>query len=248
MMDILIIDDEKKARETIAEMINIYCEGEQKIREADGVSSGIRSIQEKVPDLLLLDIHLKDGNGFDILNKIKDKTLNVVFITAYEEYAMKACKVSALDYLLKPVDPDELIAAVEKARERINQDKLVDRLDAFMENMSGSKKLRKMILKTAESIHIVNINDIVFCEASGNYTTFHLVDGKKILVSKPLGEYEEMISDERFIRVHQSFLVNLDHISRYEKGDGGFIITVNNDSIPVSTRKKEQLMQLLNSL
>jgi two-component system LytT family response regulator len=219
------------------------------INEADGVENAVRSIHQKKPDLLLLDIQLKDGNGFEILQEIKNVDLQVIFITAYQEYAIKACKASALDYILKPVDPDELILAINKAQQKIDKEKIFEKLESFMENISRTdQQLRKITLKTADSIHIVLVDDIVYCEGSGNYTTFHMKDKKNIMVSKPIGEYEDLISNRNFIRTHQSFLVNMDHVLRYEKGDGGFIITKNNDSIPVSTRKKDQLMQYLQNM
>lgn len=248
MIDILIVDDETKAREVIGEMIRLYCtDSDIALREADGVQSGVAAIQHKTPDLLLLDIRLKDGNGFDLLNRIKHLAIPVIFITAYEEYAIKACKVSALNYLLKPVDPFELKDAIANAGKRIEREKLVERLDTFMQNFSGSERqVKRITLKTAESIYIINTSDIVFCEADGNYTTFYLLDKRRVTVSRPLGDYEEMIGSDRFIRTHQSYLVNMDHIIRYEKGEGT-IITVTEDKVPVSTRKKEQLLQFLNS-
>jgi two-component system LytT family response regulator len=248
-MNVLIVDDEKKAREIIKQLILLEGFQHINIREANGVETALQSINQSPPDLLLLDIQLKDGSGFDLLNKIKDHDFQLIFITAFDEYAIKACKVSALDYLLKPIDPDEFNQAIKKAEKKISREKLADRLDTFLQNMEGNaRELKKITLKTVDTIYIVNISDIVFCEGAGNYTTFHLLDQQKIMVSKPIGEYEEMISTQKFIRVHQSFLVNVDHIIRYKKGEGGFIITVLNNSIPVSTRKKEQLMNFLNRI
>jgi two-component system LytT family response regulator len=247
-MNILIVDDEKRARETIHEIIIQYGPEGTVINEADGVENAIKAIHKNKPDLLLLDIQLKDGNGFEVLKKIKNQDIHVIFITAYQEYAIKACKASALDYILKPVDPDELVIAIDKARQKIDKEKIVEKLDSFIVNMSGTdQQLRRITLKTVDSIHIIHISDIVYCEGSGNYTTFHMKDKKKIMVSKPIGEYEELISNLNFIRIHQSFLVNMDHILRYEKGEG-MVITIHEEPVPVSTRKKDQLMRYLQNI
>lgn len=248
-MDILIVDDEKKAREVISEMIRLYCKANTDINlyEAEGVQTALAAIQQKVPDLLLLDIRLRDGNGFDLLNRVKHLEIPVIFITAYEEYAIKACKISALNYLLKPIDPFELQDAIGNAAKKIEREKLVERLDTFMQTFTGrEQQVKRITLKTAESIYIINISDIVFCEADGNYTTFHLLDKRTVTVSRPLGDYEDMIGSERFIRTHQSYLVHMEHIISYARAEGS-IVTVNGDKVPVSTRKKEQLLQFLNS-
>lgn len=248
-MKILIVDDEKRARETIHEMLRLYTEGYTEIREADGVQSASELIQTFAPDVVLLDIELKDGNGFDLLARIGEPKFSVIFITAYQEYAIRACRVSALDYLLKPLSPDELREAMEKAQRKVEKEKWTERLDAFIQNMqSGNRELKKIILKTAESLHVVNMADIVFCEADRNYTTFHMTDRRQIVVSKTLGDYEEMIGSSRFIRTHNSFLVNMDHATRYEKGEGGFIVTSTGNSVPVSIRRKEQVLQYMQSL
>jgi two-component system LytT family response regulator len=248
-MHLLIVDDEKRAREIIKKLIELEGIENMVITEAGSVEKALQCISEYPPDLVLLDIQLKDGTGFDLLNKIKNQHFQIIFITAFDEYAIKACKVSALDYLLKPVDPEEFSLALKKAEKRINREKLADRLDTFLLNMEGeTREIKKITLKTSDTIYIVNVSDIVFCEGAGNYTTFHLLDKQKIMVSKPIGEYEEIIATQKFIRIHQSFLVNVDHIIRYKKGEGGFIVTALNNSIPVSTRKKEQLMQFLNRI
>lgn len=248
-MDILIVDDEKQARETIAGMVSLYCdEGDITLRQADSIQNAISEITRQTPDLLLLDIQLTDGNGFDLLKKINPENFNIVFITAYQEYAIKACKVSALDYLLKPFDPDELKESIEKARRKINKEKIIERLDALAQNMAETTgAIKKITIKTASSIFIINISDIIYCEADRNYTTFHLKDKRKIIASKPLGDYEEMINSDTFIRPHQSYLINTEFISRYEKGNGGMIITIHEDAIPVSSRKKEQVLQFFSS-
>jgi two-component system LytT family response regulator len=249
MISALIVDDEKRARETIKEVIKLYCPEITSVSEADSVPTAVEAIHARNPDLVFLDIRLNDGSGFDVLKHLQDKKPGVIFITAYEEYAIQAFKVSALDYLLKPIDPDDFSAAVKRALQKINEGKFAERMDVFMKNMeNASQGVKKMTLKTSDSIHVINIADIVYCEADRNYTNFHLITGEKILVSKSLGEYEDMLPAESFLRVHQSYLVNASHIKRYDKTDGGFLITANEKTIPVSTRKKDQLIQFLAKL
>mgnify|MGYP001604697631 CR=1 FL=1 len=249
IMHVLIVDDEKGPRETVKEVIKLYCPEITSVAEAEGVKDAVALIDSHHPDLVFLDIRLKDGSGFDVLKKAATKNLNVIFITAYEEYAISAFRVSALDYLLKPVDADELAAAVKRAERKLQAEHFTERLDAFMTNMQhASQGLKKMTLKTSESIHVVNIDDIVYCEADRNYTVFYLADGEKIVVSRSIGEYEEMLPPHAFMRVHQSFLVNVKHIKRYEKADGGFLVTAFGQQIPVATRKKDQLIQFLSKM
>jgi two-component system LytT family response regulator len=249
MIRALIVDDEKRARETIREVIKLYCPEITSVSEADSVPTAVEAIHAENPDLLFLDIRLNDGSGFDVLKHLHDKKPGIIFITAYEEYAIQAFKVSALDYLLKPIDPDDFSAAVKRALQKINEGKFAERMDVFMKNMeNASQGLKKMTLKTSDSIHVINIADIVCCEADRNYTDFHLITGEKITVSRSLGEYEDMLPVDSFLRVHQSYLVNAAYIKRYDKTDGGFLITVNGKTIPVSTRKKDQVIQFLSKL
>lgn len=245
-MRVLIVDDEKKARETIRELIKRYCPEVTDICEADSVHSAVKQISNKDPDLVLLDVDLTSGNGFDVIREVGDKKMNIIFVTGSEEFALKAFKISALDYILKPIDPTELSMAIVSASKKINAGRLSDNIEAFAKNMENiSQGLKRMTLKTSDSIHVVNIADIVFCEADRNYTNFNLISGEKIMVSKSLGEYEELLPADSFLRVHQSYLVNIDQIKRYERAGGGFLVTSNEKTIPVSTRKKEQLIQFL---
>ncbi len=246
-MNVLIVDDEQKARETIKEIIKLYCPQVTLVNEADSVKSAIALINKQKPDAIILDIRLNDGNGFDILNHINSENIAVIFVTAFNEYAIKAFRFAALDYLLKPIDADEFTLSIERAYKKTNTQNFSDKIDSFLQNMKTGE-LKKITLKTNENIHIVNISDIIYCEADKNYTTFYQTGGNKILVSKPIGEYEELLSDAGFMRIHQSFLVNLANIASYEKGEGGFVITLDKQRVPVSTRKKEQLMQFLNKL
>lgn len=248
-MRALIIDDEKKARETIRSIIQLYCPDVSIAGEADGVKTGIELIRKEKPELIFLDINLNDGSGFDLLKSFDSINFKTIFITAYEDHALKAFKFSALDYILKPINPDELIAAVEKAKSFREKDNISIKFEALISNMQNiTREVKKIVLKTSDSIHVINVNEIVRCEADRNYTSFILTSGKKILVSNTLKEYDEMLSGYNFFRAHQSHLVNINHISSYEKKEGGYLIMKDKSAVPVSVRKKETLLSLLEKI
>lgn len=247
-MKVLVVDDEKNAREAIVTLMELYFPDDTIIYQAESVHSAIDVIYKTDPNLLLLDVRLKDGSGFDILKKLGTISIPVIFITAYEEFAIRAFKVSALDYLLKPIDPDELQQAVMKAKQKIEKEKIADRLEVFTRHFKEAESNRRMVLKTADAIFFIQLEDIIYCQAEGAYTRFFLAHEKPILVSRSLGEYEEMINNRHFIRVHQSFLVNMNRVIRYEKGDGGNLIVYQEQSIPVSIRKKETVLDYMNNL
>jgi two-component system, LytTR family, response regulator len=245
MLTVAVIDDEQKARETIITILGLSKTELQIIGEADSVSSGFRLITEKNPDLVLLDITLLDGTGFDLLRKFDKICFRVIFITAHEEYALKAFKFSALDYILKPLIAGDLLRAVEKANETKLHEETELKLSTFLSNL---EKIRKIVLKTAESIHIIHIKNIIRCEADVNYTTFYLDNGEKLLVSRTLKDFAEMLEPSGFFRSHQSHLVNLDHLLRYDKADGGHLVMVDESIVPVSSRKKEELFALFEKM
>jgi two-component system LytT family response regulator len=246
MIKALIVDDEKRARETISNIIKLYCNDVEVVAEADNIESAYKAIEQHHPQLVFLDIDMPGGSGFDLLRKFNPPPFNIIFITAYQEHAVRAFKFSAIDYILKPVNPDELIEAVKKTKNVIEKDSLSVRLEAFLNNFGSNQTGNKrIVLKTADQIHLINVRDIVRCESDGNYTYFFTIDKKKILVSTTIKEYEEMLSSFNFFRTHQSHLVNTNFIERFDKKDGGHVIMKDNSSIPVSVRKKESLLSLL---
>jgi len=248
MINLLIVDDERKAREALRSVVQSY-DPSISIHEAEGVSSAMRIIEDHKPDIILLDIQLSDGTGFELLKKIQPVTARVIFITAFEEYAVRAFRFSAVDYLMKPINPAELKSALDKALSAVEKDSFELRMKTLLGNMNQvSKEQKKIVLKTAEQIFVIGIKDIVHLESDKNYTFFFIADGKKILVSKTLKEYEELLSAYGFIRVHQSHLINIDYIDRYDKREGGFVVMKDQSSIPVSSRKKEDLIDLLGQL
>ena len=245
MISVVIVDDEPKARETIAKLLALSPVKVNVIGAAEDIATGFETISHLSPQLVLLDINLPDGTGFDLLKKFEKINFQVVFITAHEEYAIQAFKCSALDYVLKPINSADFFRAIERANERLSNDEMAGKLNALLSNLD---KLRKVVLKTAESIHIINVDTIIRCEADVNYTTFFLVNGKRLLVSKPLKDYDELLCPAGFFRTHQSHLINLDHMLRYDKNDGGYIVMDDNSPVPVSTRRKEALFELFGKM
>lgn len=245
MLRTIIIDDEQRVRKTLEKLLQKHCANVKLIAEADGVNSGIQAIKKYHPDLVLLDIKMDDGTGLDLLKQLEPVDFKVIFITAYDQYAIKAIKFSALDYLLKPVDPEDLTEAIGKA-EKMVRFELNQQLNTLEDNMqTKDKSKKKIILKTFDNIYLVKLLDLVYCESRDNYTDFHLLNGKKILVSNTLKEYDEMLSEYGFFRAHKSYLINLIHIDRFEKADGGSIVLDNEIKLPVASRKKEQLLEML---
>jgi two-component system LytT family response regulator len=241
MISLIIVDDEPKARSTIRDILNLGPVKFNILGEAADVHSAYELILQKKPDLVLLDINLPDGTGFDLLKKFEKIDFRIIFITAHEEYAVRAFRFSAMDYILKPIAASDLLQAVGKAGEVIKNEKTEEKFKAFLANL---ERINKIVLRTAESIHIISISDIVRCESDVNYTRFHLTGGEKLLVSRTLKEYDEMLCPSGFFRTHQSHLVNLDHIRRYDKAEGGHLIMDDDSWVPVSSRKKEQLFRL----
>jgi two-component system, LytTR family, response regulator len=248
-MRIVIIDDEPMARNTISSILKLGFPQVEIVGQAGSVKDALELIKETVPDIVFLDIDLPDGTGFDILASLQPTNFKVIFVTAHQEYAIKAIKFSALDFILKPISSIELGAAMNKV---ISEKSLVDseiKFETLLTNYkSPRKEMRKMVLRTSESIHIVDIEDIIRCESDNNYTTFFLKDGQKILVSKGLKEYDDMLADYGFYRAHQSHLVNINFISRFDKKDGGYLVLADKTHVPVSQRKRQGLLDLFEKM
>lgn len=248
MLRILLIDDEKNTRDVISTIVGRQCSNAKVVGTADSVQTGIAAINELLPDLVLLDIHLQDGSGFDILKACSPVKFKVVFITAYEEYALKAFKFSALDYILKPVHSEELVVAVNKAAAEVKDPQGL-RLEALAQNyFQKSKESKKIVLKTSDSIYSVSIKDILHCQADTYYTKFFLNNGQSIMVSGTLKDFDEMLEEFGFFRVHQSHLINMDYFVRFKKADGGFAVLKDGTEVPVASRKKDLFLQAIANL
>ena len=245
----LIVDDESKARVALKSMLAALRAPLEIVGESETVSETIELINKLKPEVVFLDIQLKEGLGFDVLKGIKDFNFQVIFVTAYDQYAIQAIKVSALDYLLKPLDPDQLretLKRLEKSKpEQGSQEAQIKNL---VENHSPKPFFqRKLAIRDASSIKFIPIKEISHIKAEGSYTRFHLESKEEIITSKLLRHYEEILSGEHFIRVHRSSIVNLLHIKAFLFQDGGILEMNNGDRVSVSTSYKEELLNLLDN-
>jgi len=244
-MNAVIIDDEANVRNTISVLLGENFPGISIMASAGTVEEGYEAIVKYKPDLVFLDIELPDGTGFDLLRKFQQIPFKIIFVTGHQEYALDAIKVSALDYVLKPVDTDELRHAVEKAGEIISQEEQKLKFQALNENLQSKKVLKRIILHTSDHLQLVSVSDIIRAEADSNYTSFSLADGKHVLVSRTIKEFESLLSGSGMIRVHQSHLVNINYIDRFVKKDGGYLLLKEGTKIPVSPNLKKQVLQAL---
>jgi two-component system LytT family response regulator len=248
-MKIIIIDDEEQQRNFTSTVVKKYCPTIEIVAQAANVKDGIEAIQKYAPDLILLDVEMPDGTGFDLLKKLMPIDFQVIFITAHNEFAVKAFKFSALDYLLKPVAPEELVITLQKAEQVQKQTQIQMQLAILLNNIQDfAGEVKKLVLKDADNVHIVSISEVMYMQADNNYTSFFLTDKRKIVISKTLKEYEQLLEGKGFFRCHQSHLVNLNYILRIDKRDGGFIVMKDQTQLPLSSRKKEQLLQWLENL
>lgn len=242
-LKVVIVDDEKHGRELLKKLISLISDDFMIIGEADSVESGIEKIEGTSPDLVFLDIALADRTAFEILEHFHEIKFSVVFATAYNYYAIKAIKFSALDYLVKPIDPEELKNTLDKAKARHkNTENLNGRIN-LAQSLSKKQKPDKIALPTNMGYNFIDLNEIMFCSAENNYTKFHLVNKSSFLTCHTLGEYEELLGDNDFFRIHNSFLINMHHVQSYIKGKGGFVLMKDGTQIEVSIRKKDQFLK-----
>ncbi len=240
----IIIDDIELARISLRADIEDHCPHIDIIGEADGVVSGAKLLRLANPDIVFLDIEMKDGNGFDLLDILHEINANIIFVTGSSEYAIRAFQYSAIDYLMKPVEGGLLQKAVDKALDHLHtSNEQIEILKTSYKSMD--KPIEKLALHTTEQILVTEVKDIVRLESMGNYTQFFFVDKSKILITKTLKTYDAMLADAGFLRVHQSHLVNLSHVKAYVKTEGGYLSMKDDSIVPVSVRKKSYVMELL---
>jgi len=246
MIKAVIVDDESCFREMVSTLLGDYFPDVEVVAFAEGVDDAVAAVEQYRPALLFLDIEIKGGTGFHVLQRLKYKDFKLIFITAFNEFAIQAIKFSAIDYILKPINEFEFKAGVEKALSGIGNDTPLQSENLLFNYADVNHK--KLVLRTAQEIHVVKLADLVRCEADNAYTTFILVSGEKIVVSKGLGEYAEMLSGYGFVRPHQSHLVNIDYIRKFDKSEGGRLVLKDRTSVPVSTRHKNRLLETLGKL
>ncbi|MDP5171604.1 MAG: LytTR family DNA-binding domain-containing protein [Bacteroidia bacterium] len=244
----VLIDDVADARATLREELGEWCPQIEIIGEADGVVKGAKLIREKRPNLVFLDIQMADGSGFDLLEILGDAAEHfaVIFITGSDEFAIRAFRYAAIDYLLKPIDPDLLREAVAKAiaspRTQAAQ------VESLIRQVKHGELPTRLALHTMDKVYVVPISDIVRCESSANYTIFYLQDNRQLLVTRTLKEFDTILAERKFLRVHQSHLVNSAYIREFNKGDGGYLVMTDGTDVPVSSRKRATLLQQLGDL
>ncbi|NND07469.1 MAG: response regulator transcription factor [Saprospiraceae bacterium] len=244
----IIVEDEFHSREALKNLVAEYCPDIEVLGLAANIDEGLTLLEDINPDLVFLDIEMPNESGFDLLTKAKKLNFEVIFTTAYRHYALKAIKFSAIDYILKPIDLEELQSAVDKVmkkRRDMWDNKKIENLLSNIHNKNVNQ--HSITLSTSEGYEFIKVSQIIYCEANGAYTKFYLKERKPLLVSRHLKEYENLLNDHHFMRVHQSYLVNLMEVEKYLRSDGGYIVMKNGDKISISNRKKEQFIQAMAS-
>ena len=247
MIKTLIIEDEAKSRQMLAAMLERNCPEITIVGLAKDVKEGVALIKELQPELVFLDISMPDGIGFDLLEQVSGHKFELIFATASDQHAIRAIKYSACDYLLKPIDMDELKSAVNKVLNKKKSVPSMENLQFLIQHLKkADENFQKITLPTGNAYEIVNIKDIIRCEADGSYTNFYLADKRKLIISFGLKHYEELLPESDFIRVHHHHLINMNHVLRFLKEDGGYAIMSDGSKIEISRRKKEAFMDKLN--
>lgn len=247
-MRAIIIDDEKKGREILKSLIETYCKEVEIIAEASSAAEGYELIQKHDPDVIFLDVEMPSGDGFSLLERFEEISFQVVFTTAFDDYAIKAIKFHALDYLLKPIDIDELRGAVENVKKALKEEQGASK--RYMELLQSRKMEHsgKLALPIKDGIIYLSISEIIRVESDGAYSIFYTDNGKKHLSSKNLGEYEEILPSFGFFRVHRSHIVNIKKVKKFIRNDGNFIEMEDGSRVEIARRKKDEFLQVMNEL
>jgi two-component system, LytTR family, response regulator len=248
MVSAFIVDDEPELRELNKTLLVKHFREVEVMGTCGTVADAVQFINQHHPSLLILDIRLTDGTGFNILQKINPYDYALIFVTAYNEFAIKAIRFSAIDYILKPIDEEEFKSAVKRALSSINSSKLQEQVSTFFNYYERKTQNRRIVLKTSDAINIVEVADIMYCRSESNYTTFFFSDGSKVMISRVLKDYDDLLAEYGFFRPHHSFLVNLQYIRRLDKSDGGFLVLKDGSEIPISSRRKKKLIEVLENL
>jgi two-component system LytT family response regulator len=245
MIRAIIVDDEPYCCDTLETMLEKYCPDVQLVAVCHSGEEAITAINQQKPDLVFLDIEMPRMNGFDMLQKVSSVNFEIIFTTSFDQYALRAIRFSALDYLLKPIDKDDLVNAVQKVIQR-SQKPIAQQLQLLMQKLQQpSNPINKIALPTMEGLQMVPVESILYCESDSNYTTFHLKNNQKIIVSRTLKEMEEMLEEYSFARVHSSYLVNLQEVNKYIKGEGGYLVLNDGSTVNVSASRKKLLLAKL---
>src|SRR6478672_1809601 len=243
-MKAIIVDDEPDGIRTLKKLLELNCPEVEIVSTCTDAFVAKQKLAQLHPDVVFLDIQMPGKSGLDILAELSERNFEVIFVTAYHEYVLQALQFSAVDYLMKPVDEDRLVEAVQRVKKRLSQKKSSGQTDILLHNINkvGFPLEMRLCLPTQKGFTILKLEEIAYCEAQRSYTIFRLINNKSIIVSKPLFDYDQLLSDTVFLRVHKSYLINLLHVKEYTRGEGGTVIMSNGMEIEVSRRRKEQFL------
>lgn len=246
-MRAILIDDEPIGIRTVKKLLELNCPEVEVIATCTDAETGKQKIEELNPDVVFLDIQMPEKSGLDMLAEIPEKNFEVIFVTAHNEYILQALQFSAVDYLMKPVDEDRMVEAVQRVKRRLHKERVSDTTETLVHNITKavSPLEMRLCLPTLKGFTILKLDEIIYCEAQRSYTVFYLTQGKNIMVSKPLFDYDRLLTGTSFFRIHKSFLINLVHVKEYLRGDGGTVVMSNNMELEVSRRKKEQFLSTI---
>jgi two-component system LytT family response regulator len=242
MINCIIIDDEAKNIKLLQNMLEMYCPQVKILATDTEAKNGLMLIEELQPQLIFLDVEMPHMNGFDMLKKLEPVNFETIFVTAYSHYAVEAFEHHATGYITKPINTEKLVAAVNTAIKRIEEKNINRNLFSILEQNTRQAAPDKIPLSTSNGLIFVKLADILYCESSGNYTIFYLCSDKKIMVSRQLGEYEKLLPETNFTRIHDKYIINLSYIKEYIKGSGGDVVLENGKELPVASRRKEDFM------
>lgn len=246
-MNAIIVDDEKHCREVLGHLLQKYCSDVKLLAVCAGAEEALQALQVHTPDLLFLDIEMPGMNGFELLDRFPDPQFEIIFTTAYNEYAIKAIKHSALDYLLKPVDKEELIDSVKRAK-AVMSNKVPGRVNNLLQLLNMKKEIKRFAVPTLDGLIMIDIADILFCESDSAYCKFFFTNNKQLVISKTLKEVEEVLAGNDFCRIHHSYLINMKFVQSYIRGEGGEVVMNNGKHLPVSRTRKQEFLSLLEKI
>ena len=242
MIKAVLIDDEKNSRMALSKLIESYAKDVHILAEASNLQEGLDAIRIHKPDLVFLDLEMPDSNGLELFEQLDKIDFEVIITTGHQEYAVRAVRTAALDYLLKPIDLEELEQSIERVFAKRKQKKENKNFDIFIKNFKNTSD-QQIALASSDGLTFLKVSEIIYCKGDGAYTYFFIEDGTKLTVSKNLKEFEDLLSDKGFFRIHKSYLINLRHMKKYVRGDGGYVVLSNGDHADVSKRKKEGFMK-----
>jgi two-component system LytT family response regulator len=246
MIRTVLVDDETDSIRVLQKLLETYCPRVSVVGTAEGVETALAVIQATRPGLLFLDIEMTQGNAFDLLNQLRPLSFQVIFVTAFDDYAIRAFKYSAVDYLLKPVDIDELVSAVDRVVERTQQRDIIEQMQVFLDNMGNyGHAQQKMAVPTVEGLIFINLKEVVRLEAKSSYTQIVLDNGEVVTATRTIKDYEDILPESMFCRIHNSHIINLFKIEKYNKGRGGYVTLEDGSTIEVAIRRRQEFLRRL---